>query len=178
MAAGRGDSPPVQDEEFVITRVVDAPRDLVFKAWTELEHLKRWWGPKNLTWHQGTLDLRPGGLFHSGMRAPNGSGMWGKFVFREVVAPQRLAFIVSFSDEEGNTVRAPFSPTWPLEVLNVVTFSEQDGRTTITLRGRPINATAAERATFAAGHASMRQGFGGTLDQLSAHLASLPRSPR
>ena len=157
--------------EFVLTRVFDAPRELVFKAWTESERLARWGGPKGFTWVSAQLDLRPGGVFHYCMRSSDGREMWGKFAYREIRAPERIVFVFSFSDEEGNTVRAPFSPDWPLEVLNTVTFAEHQGRTTLTLRGYPINATASERKTFEAGYESMKQGFRGTLDQLADYLA-------
>jgi uncharacterized protein YndB with AHSA1/START domain len=162
---------PKKASDFVITRVFDAPRDLVWKAFTERERLIRWWGPKGFTMQAAKLDLRPGGVFHYSMRSPDGRDMWGKFVYREIVAPERLVFINSFSDAEGNLTRHPMSPTWPLEVLNTVTLSEHDRKTTLSLRGIPINATEEERKTFEAGHQSMQQGFKGTLDQLAEYLA-------
>src|SRR5205085_4388835 len=109
-------------EEFTITRVFDAPRELVWKAITESERLMRWWGPKGFTMQVAQLDLRPGGVFHYSMRSPGGNDMWGKFVYREVVAPERLVFVNSFSDAEGNLTRNPFSPSWPLEILNTWTL--------------------------------------------------------
>ncbi len=117
------------------------------------------------------MDLRPGGIYHYGMRAPGGQDMWGRFEYREIDAPQRLVFVVSFSDEDGNVVRRPMSPNWPLEVLNTLTFSEHEGRTTLTLKGGPLNATEAERETFREGRKSMQQGFTGTFDQLAEYLA-------
>ena len=78
----------------------DAPRDLVWKAHSELEGLKHWWGPKGFTWVTGTLDFRPGGMFHYGMRSPNGQEMWGRFVYREIVKPERIVSVSSFSDRE------------------------------------------------------------------------------
>jgi len=163
----------VTGKEFVITRVFDAPRDLVFKVCTEPEHLKHWWGPKGFTWVSCIVDLRPGGLFHYCMRSPDGHEMWGKFVYREIIPPERLVFVNSFSDQDGKTTRAPWNPTWPLEVLNNMTFTEQDGKTIVEMRGRPINATEEERKTFEAGFESMQQGFKGTLDQLAEYLAKL-----
>jgi uncharacterized protein YndB with AHSA1/START domain len=74
-------------------------------------------------------------------------------------------------NKEGNTVRAPFSATWPLEVLNTLTLTEHEGKTTLTLRGWPYNATEAERATFDGMKESVQQGFEGTFDQLAAYLA-------
>jgi uncharacterized protein YndB with AHSA1/START domain len=175
LQATAGSAPAAsQGRDFVITRAFDAPRGLVWKAWTESEPLKHWWGPKGFTMLSLKLDLRPGGVFHYCMRAPNGSEMWGKFVYREIVAPELLVFIVSFADEKGISTRHPLSPTWPLEVLNTLTFSEQEGRTTLTVQAVPINATESERKTFEAGRKSMQQGFTGTLDQLAAYLASEP----
>ncbi len=158
-------------QEFSVTRVFDAPRDLVFRAWTESEHLTRWFGPVGFTTLSSKNELRPGGLFHFCMRSGDGREMWGKWVYREIVRPERLVFVNSFSDAEGNTARAPFSADWPLEVLSTVTFEERDGRTTVTLRGIPVNATETERKTFENGRSSMQQGWKGTLDQLTEYLA-------
>ena len=80
-------------------------------------------------------------------------------------------FVNSFSDASGGITRAPFSATWPLEILNNMTFTEQEGKTTIDLRGGPINPTDEERATFEGSFASMKQGFGSTFDQLDEFLA-------
>ncbi len=146
------------------------PRALVWKAWTEAERLKRWWGPKGFTMGVAKLELRPGGIFHYSMRPPDGRELWGRFVYREISAPGRLVFIVSFSDATGGVVRHWLSPTWPLEVLNTLTLAEEGGRTTLTLRGVPINATEQERKTFEDGSGSMQQGFKGTLDQLDGYL--------
>jgi uncharacterized protein YndB with AHSA1/START domain len=166
-------SAPVAESgrDFVITRNFDAPRELVFKAWTEAARLKEWWGPRGFEMLSLKLDLRSGGVFHYCMRAPNGSEMWGKFVYREIAAPERVVFVVSFSDVKGGLTRHPLSPSWPLEVLNTLTFTEHGGKTTLRLQSHPINATDEERKTFEAGHRSMQQGFGGTLDQLAAYLA-------
>ncbi|HET7578973.1 MAG TPA: SRPBCC domain-containing protein, partial [Bacillales bacterium] len=109
--------------ELVVKRIFDAPRDLVFEAWSQPEHLAEWWGPKGYTMQIAKFDLRPGGIFHYNQRSPEGEEAWGKFDYREIVKPEKLVFTNSFSDEEGNTVRAPFNPAWPLEILNTLTFS-------------------------------------------------------
>lgn len=158
-------------KEFAVAREFDAPRDLVWKAWTETDRLSRWWGPKGFTMLSCTIDLRPGGVFHYGMRAPDGGTMWGKWVFREIAAPERLVFLSSFSNEKGETTRAPFSADWPLEVHSTLTLAESAGRTVVTMRGRPHGATDAERRLFESFFGSMRQGWGGTLDQLEAYLS-------
>jgi uncharacterized protein YndB with AHSA1/START domain len=106
------------------------------------------------------------------MKAPDGTPMWGKFVFREIVAPERMVFISSFSDEAGGTTRHPGHVSWPLQMLSTFTFEElPDGKTRFTIRWQAYNATADEQKTFDAGHDSMRMGWGGTLDQLAAYLA-------
>ncbi|KIL38982.1 polyketide cyclase [Gordoniibacillus kamchatkensis] len=159
--------------ELVLTRTFDAPRELVFKAFTEAEHLKHWWGPKGFTFGVAKLDLRPGGMFHYSMRSPDGHEMWGKFVYRQISAPEKLVFTNSFSDEVGNTIRAPFSPVFPLEILNTLTFAEHEGKTTLTMRGGPVNATEEELAFFKSMHPGMQQGFAGTFGQLDEYLATL-----
>ncbi|MGQ0484767.1 MAG: SRPBCC family protein [Hyphomicrobiales bacterium] len=161
------------DREFVISRVFDAPRDLVFKAFTEAERMQHWWGPKGFIVVKSAMDLRPGGFYHFCLKGPDGALMWGKFVYREIVAPERIVWINSFSDEARNVTHHPMSPTWPLEMLSTALF-EEDGkaRTKVTLKWSPHNSDEAGRATFAAGHASMNQGWSGTFEQLAAYLAT------
>jgi len=171
-----GAAEPAGDAGFVISREFAAPRELVWKAWTEAGRLNQWWGPKGFEMLASKLELRPGGVFHYGMRAPNGHEMWGKFVYREIVAPERLALVVSFSDAQCGVTRHPMSATWPLEVLNTMMLAEHGGKTTMTLHGIPVNATEEERKTFAAGRDSMRQGFKGTLDQLEEYLAQAQKA--
>ena len=161
------------NNKLLLTRTFDAPRNLVFQVWSELDHLKKWWGPEGFEWVYAKLDFRPGGMFHYSMRAPQGFEMWGKFVYHEIDAPERVVFVNSFCDAEGNIVRAPFNPAFPLEIRNVLTFTEQEGKTTITMRGGPINATEEEQATFRDMKDSMNQGFNGTFNQLEAYLKSV-----
>jgi uncharacterized protein YndB with AHSA1/START domain len=141
-------------QEFVISRVFDAPRELVWKAFTEPEQMKQWWGPKGATILNCTMDLRPGGIFHYRMRYAN-QDMWGKMVYREIDPPKRIVFVNSFSDEQGGVTRHPLGPTWPREMLSTITFDEQAGlpagqagKTTFTVRWIPINETDEEWKTF------------------------------
>jgi uncharacterized protein YndB with AHSA1/START domain len=156
---------------LTITRVFDAPRDLVWKAVTEGERLMHWWGPKGFTPLMCEVDLRPGGTFRYSLRAPNGSIMSGKWVYGEIVAPELLVSVVSATDEAGNPMRHPMSPGQPLEVLYRMTLSEHDGKTTMTISGVPFHATEEERKAFEAGRDFMEQGFDGTLGKLVAYLA-------
>src|ERR1700676_5513162 len=157
--------------EFGITRTFNAPREVVWKAWTERERLMQWFGPKGFTMSKAKMDFRPGGIFHYCLLSTDGKEMWGKFVYREIVAPERIALVHSFSDEAGNLTRHPMRPTWTLEMLSTTTFTEQAGKTTITLRWLPLNATEAERKTFDESQEGMRQGWTGTFDQLEQYLA-------
>ncbi len=158
--------------EFSVTRIFDAPRALVWKCFTDPTHMKEWWGPKGSTIVASKMDLRVGGIYHGAMRDPGGRVMWAKFVYREIAAPERLVWEHSFSDEAGALTRHPLSPTWPLKLLTTVTFDEvPDGMTKITLRWSPLDATKEEQNTFDAAHDSMRGGWAGTFDQLTAYLA-------
>lgn len=165
-----GAAPPT--EELVISHVFDVPRELLFKVWTDPEHMQRWWGPKGFTVIYSKLDLRPGGSYHYCMRSPDGDDMWGKFVYREVVKPEQIVFVNSFSDAHGNITHHSLSPTWPLEMLSTIAFTELAGQTTVTVRWLPLNATDEECKTFADGFDSMQKGWGGTFEQLGEYLAS------
>ena len=159
--------------DFVLSRVFDAPRGLVWKAFTESRHLMHWWGPKGFKIVSCEVDLRPGGVFHYGMESPDGHKIWGKITYLEIVPPERIVHTMSFSDENRGVTRHPLASSWPLETLAVITLTEQDGKTTMTVRWMPHNATDEERATFDSSHDSMRQGWGGTMDQLDAYLARM-----
>lgn len=157
---------------FVISKTFDAPRDRVWKAWTRRDQLMQWFGPKGFTMPAAKLEFRPGGSFHYCLETPEGQEMWGKFVYREIVAQQRIVLVSSFSDEEGGITRHPFSATWPLETLSSTTFDEDaDGKTKLTIEWTPLNPTAAERRTFDSAHDGMEQGWNGTFSQLAEHLA-------
>lgn len=154
---------------FVISRVLDAPIEEVWRAWTEADRLAQWWGPKGFQCVVRGLDLHPGGVFHYGMKTESQT-MWGRFVYGEVEAPHRLEFVNSFSDEAGGVTRAPFRADWPLEIHNVLTLTQEDGKTRLHLEGAPINATDEEERAFDEMRPSLDQGFSGTFEQLEAYL--------
>jgi len=160
-------------KDFVISRVLNAPRDLVWQCFTDPERMKQWWGPKGAKILKSDMDLRVGGTYHYGMQMPDGKVMWGRMVYREIAPPEMLVFINSFSDEAGGLARHPLAPTWPLEMLSTFTFDDLGGdKTKFTVRWSPHNATPEERAAFDAGHASMTGGWSGTMDQFEAYLAN------
>ena len=124
----------------MISRVFDAPRELLWECFTDPERMKQWFGPRGSTVVASKMDLRLGGTYHGGMSMPNGQVMWGKFVYREITAPERLVLVNSFSDEAGGMTRHPMSPTWPLELLTTFTFEED-------LSARPSSRCAGRRST-------------------------------
>jgi uncharacterized protein YndB with AHSA1/START domain len=164
-------SATLAQKAFVISRTFNAPRETVFDAFTKPEETQKWWGPKGFTVISSKMDLRPGGFYHYGMRGPDGSPMWGKFVYREIVRPERIVFVNSFSDEAGGVTRHPMAMDWPLRMLTTFTFEDLGGgKTKLTTTSVAFEATEAEEAVFTANHDSMTQGWTGTLDQLEAYL--------
>ena len=158
-------------KDMVVTRTFNAPRELVWAAWTDPEPLKQWFGPKGFTMPTCKMDLRPGGTFLYSAKSPDGHEMWGKWVFRKVVKPERLVLVNSFSDEKGGITRHPLSATWPLEMLSTTTLAEENGKTLITIRWAPLNASETEIQTFDAGRSGMVVGWNGTFEQLDEYLA-------
>jgi uncharacterized protein YndB with AHSA1/START domain len=125
------------EQELVITRIFNAPRELVWKAWTDPEHVKRWWGPRDFTSPVSKIDLRVGGVYIYCMRSPEGEDYWSTGVYREIIEPERIVYTDSFSDAEGNVVPAShygMSGDWPSELLVTVMFEEHEGKTRLTLR--------------------------------------------
>ncbi len=159
--------------EFTIEREFNAPRDLVWQAHSQAEHLAQWWGPKGCKVEVKALEFRPGGLFHYAMHYSTGAGMWGRMFYREVEAQERIVWLNSFSNEGGGITRAPFSADCPLEMLNTMTLASGGGKTRLALRSRPLGATPEEEQFFTELKPSLNQGFGGTYDQLDAYLKTL-----
>jgi uncharacterized protein YndB with AHSA1/START domain len=158
--------------DFVIFRVFDAPLDRIWQTLTDVEAMKHWWCPAGFTMLTAKLDLRPGGFFHGGIRSAEGYKIWAKFVYREIVPPERLVFINSFSNEAGGVTRHPIVPTWPLETMTTITLEEEaPGKTKLSVRWSPHNATDVEQKTFDAAHVGMKATWNGTFDRLAAHLA-------
>jgi uncharacterized protein YndB with AHSA1/START domain len=117
------------------------------------------------------FEFRPGGFFHYAMQYSNGPGMWGRFLYRDIAAQERIVWLSSFSNPGCGITRAPFNQSFPVEMLNDVAFTEKAGKTTVTLQARPHGAEPGEVAVFEGMFASLNQGFGGTFDQLEAVLA-------
>lgn len=159
-------------KEFVISRVFDAPRDLVWQCFTKPERMKEWWGPKGVKVVKSKMDFRVGGIYLYGMQNSDGNVMWGRQVYREITPPDRIVFINSFSDEAGGLSRHPLAPQWPLQMMSIYTFETvPGGKTRFTVHWSPYEPTAEEQAVFDAGFGSMTMGWSGTLEKLETYLA-------
>ena len=149
---------PAKEMEVTITRIFDAPRDVVFKAWTDPKQLAKWFGPKGFTNPVCEADARVGGAWHIVMRSPDGTEHPCGGVYREVVKPERLVFTNIATDKEGNPI---------LDGLTTVIFAEQGGKTKLTLQTR---ATAV--VDYAAEHLKgMEAGWAQSLERLAEQLA-------
>src|SRR5258707_2572 len=112
------------------------------------QHLNQWWGPPGTKIEVVSMELKPGGTFLYFMKMPDGSGSYGKFVYREIIPNEKLVFVVSFCDANGQPGRHPMALTWPIEIQSTLVFAERDGKTLLTLKGMAVNASEDEVKTF------------------------------
>ena len=155
--AERTDAPPkTAERELVITRVFDAPRELVWKAWTERELAMQWAGPRGFTALDFNLDPRPGGTWHLTMHSPETGELTNRGVVREAVEPERLVFTFAWDNEDGSPGR---------EMLITITFAERDGKTEMTFTQGVF-----ESVEDRDGH---REGWSESFDKLAEYLASV-----
>ena len=161
-------------EGLKIVHDFNAPKALVFDAFAAAEAFAEWWGPVGMPVTVLHFDFRQGGKVHYKMEG-HGQVMWGVFNYRNVVRPDLLEFVSSFSDEGGNICKSPFPIEFPLEIFNQLILEEKNGITTVTLSGHPVNATPEQEATYYAMIDNMNQGFTGTLNQLEAYLAKIQK---
>lgn len=165
-----------EQKGIFVTRLFDGPVSLVYDTFTKDEHLRRWWGPKGYEMIILEHSLRPGGVFHYRQKSPEGQVMWGKFDYKEIVPNEKLVYTTAFADEEGKTIRAPFSEVWPLYFLNTLTFKDVDGKTELTMSGIPYEAAEAELAFFESFKNNIKGGMAGTLSVLDEYLSKIQRT--
>ena len=159
---------------FIITRLLNAPRNVVWDVYTKAEHLAHWLGPKGSKITYCKLDFKVGGTFLYAMEF-NGMIMWAKWQFKEIVAPEKVVLIQCFSDENGGITQHPMAPDWPSQTHSTTTLVEQNGKTLLTLEWLPYNATPEQIAVFNASFDSMNQGWGGNFDVLDDYLNSIQK---
>ncbi|OPH59019.1 ATPase [Paenibacillus ferrarius] len=157
----------VEGQELILERVFNAPQALVFKAFSEAEHLKQWWGPRGWEVTVCTVDFRPGGIWHYCMKCMDknqgdfyGFESWGKAVYEEIVEAEKIVYVDYFSDAEGN--EADGLPSSHI----TMTFVEQDGQTKLISRARYASVEALKTVM----EMGMEQGITETWDRLSEYL--------
>jgi uncharacterized protein YndB with AHSA1/START domain len=150
---------PIAESEVHFTRVYDAPRGLVFKAWTDPRHMAQWWGPRGFTNPVCELDVRVGGVILIHMRAPDGTVYPMTGTFQEVVEPERLVFIAVARDDDGHAL---------LEGLVTVTFEEHGGKTTLAVHETAVGFAAVAEQMLA----GMETGWAQSLERLDALVIS------
>ena len=148
------DGMPVADRTLSITRTFAAPRELVFKVWTQPEHVVRWWGPKGFTTPSSTMEVRPGGAYRTVIRSPEGKEHVMRGVYREVVPPERLVMTFAWEDERGEPGH---------ETLVKVTFEDVAGQTRLTFEHGVFQTVADRESHFG--------GWSQFMDALAAYLA-------
>jgi uncharacterized protein YndB with AHSA1/START domain len=152
------------EKELTITRVFNAPRALVFKAWTDPIQLAKWWGPNGYTSPVCRLDLRPGGSIYIDMKAPDGTVYPMHGVFKEITEPDKLVFTTSLPDENGNPL---------FETLNTITLAEENKKTKFTLHVIASKITPGGEQHIA----GMKEGWNQTIDRLEVQLATFTNEP-
>ena len=160
-------------DEYTLAHVFDLPRDLVWKGWTEREHLAHWRCPDGAPLHVVDHDLRPGGFVQFAIPTGPDREVYMVYTYQKIVPQQRIEFTTAFCDAARNVTRAPFNPKFPLVLANWVTFSERDGKTVLDGRGRPVGATEEERATFAGMTEWYSQACAGSSRYLAEYLKAL-----
>lgn len=155
--------------QFTIFRLVDAPRERVWRAWTDPKEMGAWFGPKGSETTYSELDFRVGGSYHYAMKT-GGVELWGLIFYREIEKPSKMVYVQQFSDKDRGMGIHPMAPTWPKQMLTTVHLQDIGTKTLISLYWDPIEPTAAERDTFVKAMEGMAGGWGGSFDRLDAHL--------
>lgn len=157
--------------EYVLDREFNAPREMVWRAWTDPELLARWYGP-NVETIIHKFDLKPGGVWLNEMKMGDKS-MLSKMAFEEVSPPEKMVWLHSMTDADWNVVANPMMPDWPRTLLTTVTFKEAGGKTKVRLSQVPVDASEAEIKCFADAMANMDGGWGkgfAIIDEILAEL--------
>lgn len=156
---------------YVLERTFTAPRELVWRTWTDPALLTRWYGPRvETTIHRH--DLAPGGVCLCEMRW-GGNSSYERMEFVEVTPPARLVWLHSVADADWKVQASPMMPDWPRVLLTTVTFEEADGRTNLRLTWVPHEASAAEIACFGAAIAGADKGWAAGMELLATLLVEL-----
>jgi uncharacterized protein YndB with AHSA1/START domain len=165
---------PAAAADLNFSRRVDAPRELVFRVWTEAEHFAQWFGPRRIDVPFCRIDPRPDGAIHFCHRMQDGMEVRVKGVYREFVAPERLVFSLWFVDAGGAPAPHPMFPDWPTDasILTTVTFVDIDGQTQLTVQQALVPGTAQASDTFGRMRDATQAGWIETLDRLEEYVGT------
>lgn len=155
------------EQELIFRREFEAPRELVFAAYSSCEHLRNWWGPRSWPVVECTIDFRPGGIWHYCMRGPNQDDeSWGRVEYQEIVEPERIVYTDAFSDPEGN-----INDQMP-QTQVTLEFAAVNGKTLLTSRAEYPSADQLQVVL----EMGIIEGFAETLDRLDEHLAKVKQA--
>ncbi len=165
----------IKVEPSVITREFDAPRQLVFDAWTQVKHLNNWMFPMpGCTCEYVNAEIKDGGTSLHKITMQNGHEMWLFTQYEEVNSPEKLVFLQYMSNENGDILPSPHMPNWPKHMLATLLFEEiSENKTKITFYWEPRNPTPEEVEAFESTRADHGKGWGAGMEQLHNYLSSL-----
>ncbi|HEX5940222.1 MAG TPA: SRPBCC domain-containing protein [Dehalococcoidia bacterium] len=152
----------LENGELVATRTFDAPRQLVFAAYSSCDHIKNWWGPRTYPTTFCEMDFRPGGTWRYCMTGPEGDEAWGKGVYSEIVEPERIVYRDYFTDSQG--VESAEMPSAAI----TVEFRQQNGRTELVSKTKYDSKEDLQKVL----EMGVEEGFAETLDRLEEYLAT------
>lgn len=141
----------VETRDVLITRTFDAPREMVFRAWTDPEVLARWYAPQGCTLEIRKMEVREGGTLHTCIRNPEYPDCWCVGTFLEIKAPERISYTLALADEAGQRMTSEAvgkDPDWPDETTVTVTFEEEAGKTHLTLHQNAREAVAKRTGAY------------------------------
>lgn len=159
-------------KQLTLSRTFPHSIKKVYETFTSSDNLMKWWGPSGFEMEVKKFEFHPEGVFHFVLKS-DAFDMWAKWTFLNIKEPFKLQVINCFSNEAGETVKAPeipFGPDWPLEMIMDLEFFEQAGKTRIDLVSFPHNSTDAGNKIFSESISQMEEGFNGTFDQLENYL--------
>lgn len=166
----QNEQPGKNKNSFTLQRTFNAPRIMVFEAFSTASAMAKWWGPVGYQLTIARFEFKPNGVFLYKMESPE-RAMWARITYGTIKKPELIEFTLCFSNEAGGVTRAPFFDVWPLEIFNALRFTEQGEKTTIRLDSFPVNASEEEFNSFMQETASMTMGWGASFDVLERYLA-------
>lgn len=160
-------------KDFIITREFEAPRNLVWKTWTDKEHLSKWMSPVGFDMSFKKFEFKVGGEILFSQSSSDGIVMWAKWDIREIEINKKLVMLITVSDKNGHPSIHSMVSTWPQKMLATTTFNEKNGNTIVNLKWTPYEADEEALATFNGSLEGMSQAWSETFTVLESYLDSI-----